>query len=153
MPFIIAYLPTTSRAARDELLTLAAAVACYAQAHEPGVTRYAACVPLEDETGVWMVEEYATSAAFSAHVATAEVNALVSFMSVEGRMRAAPEVYELSVVHGGEIRGREVGIEVGSEEALVGEGVTARGADGRVWRVGERVGGTRVRVFEGFWGR
>ncbi|OAA66788.1 Dimeric alpha-beta barrel [Niveomyces insectorum RCEF 264] len=81
--FIFARIPAAGEAGRVEVLKSLLPITKYARDSEPGISKYAALVARDDPSdfGVYMIEEYADSAAFDAHGTTDDVKKFVAWLS------------------------------------------------------------------------
>ncbi|KAK3065121.1 hypothetical protein LTS18_009705 [Coniosporium uncinatum] len=70
-----------------------------AHANEPGVTKYLITIPqtdANDSTSVYMIEAYASQSALDSHIATPQVQALLTLFKTEPSLLAEPpKVYPL----------------------------------------------------------
>ncbi|OAL44506.1 hypothetical protein IQ07DRAFT_550239, partial [Pyrenochaeta sp. DS3sAY3a] len=75
-------------------------IIAYAIPNEPDVLQYICAVPLDDASGteIYMIEEYASQAASTAHIATPPVQALLALFASGAVLAHAPEVHT-STVH------------------------------------------------------
>lgn len=100
-PIIVtARIVCVSRSARDQVLSAFHKIVEFTQPNEPDVLRYVVMLPLEDTTGtvIYMLEEYASSAANDAHIATAPVQDLIQLFTSGGVLAQPPEVHLCPVI-------------------------------------------------------
>jgi quinol monooxygenase YgiN len=96
---VLAKLSTTSTAVRDEYIQRLTALSKIAADSEPETTKYAVCLPRKgDDEGkiCWVIEEYASQAAFDAHMATEPVAEMIKWMQSGDILASPPDFYMLN---------------------------------------------------------
>ncbi|CAM1505000.1 Fc.00g106370.m01.CDS01 [Cosmosporella sp. VM-42] len=79
---VVAQITTVGRSARDELLDRLITLSETALKSEPGVLKYAALIPRDDDgKTVYAVEEYLDQTTFDEHMATGGVKAITSWFA------------------------------------------------------------------------
>jgi len=71
----------------------------YSEVNEPGVISYIATIPIEDVLGteIYMIEEYASEEANTAHLTAPPVQELISLFGTGDVLASAPEVYNNNI--------------------------------------------------------
>jgi len=104
MPKIITigHLTTADKEGRAKLIEVFEKIAAYSRTNEPGVTKYAITVPVDetDEKTIYMIEEYADQATSDAHLASQPVQDLIALMTSDPTLLAGPPaVYQLEPIY------------------------------------------------------
>ncbi|PVH93824.1 hypothetical protein DM02DRAFT_694854 [Periconia macrospinosa] len=97
---VTARIVCASPSAREKVLAAFHKIIEFTYPNEPDVLRYVVTLPLDDTTGtvLYMIEEYASSAANDAHVATAPVQDLIQLFTTGNVLAQPPEVHICPVV-------------------------------------------------------
>ncbi|KIW02231.1 uncharacterized protein PV09_06384 [Verruconis gallopava] len=101
-PVVIGKLSTTSKAIRDEYVQHLIALSDYALKSEPEVSQYAIFVPRDeaDDKTCWVLEEYATKAAFDTHMASPPVQDMIKWIGSGNILATEPLIRQLDYVDG-----------------------------------------------------
>ncbi|KXJ90405.1 hypothetical protein Micbo1qcDRAFT_205253 [Microdochium bolleyi] len=99
---VVARMPLADAEAKEQFIKFLSDASDYALQSEPGIAKYAICLPRDDLDGnvVYAVEEYADDATFNSHMSTPTVKKMMDWMGSGARLSGDPQINELEMMPG-----------------------------------------------------